>query len=186
MRFLLLVCTCRNRSRPDAENGFDPKILMEGLASTRTVFIKCSLSSNKPHNSHSSQPQAEAFTYTTTRKYRQMETLYWNIEISVFAAWLQCTSAAWLWTMSVKMAREPAYRDIVGAGDCASILPVMCFCEMARKKTPNRRWGGKERRERDSSNTLLLPQCCDSEWIKKSPSFQTNKKTLFLVSFYVD
>lgn len=84
------------------------------------------------------------------------------------------------------MACEPAYRDIVGAGDCASILPVMCFCEMARKKTPNWRWGGKERRERDSSNTPLLPQRCDSEWIKKSPSFQTNKKTLFLVSFYVD
>lgn len=95
----------------------------------------------------------------------------------------QCTPTL---TPSVKTGWEPAYRDIVSAGDCASILPVMCFCEMARKKTPNRRWREKERKEGDSSNTLLFPRRCDSEWITKKKSFKTNKKTLFLVSSYAD
>lgn len=91
--------------------------------------------------------------------------------------------------MSVTAACEPAYRDIASDGDCASILAVMCFCEMARKKTPNRTGREKGRKERNSSNTLLFPRRCDSEWIKKkkkSQSFKTNKKTLFLVSFYAD
>lgn len=88
---------------------------------------------------------------------------YFNVTFYSMTGAHQCTLTL---TTSVKMACEPAYRDIVSARDCASILPVMCFCEMARKKTPNRRWRGKEGTERASSNTLLFPQ-----------RFKTNKKT---------
>lgn len=60
---------------------------------------------------------------------------YLNVPFSSMTGVHQCTVTL---TTSVKMACEPSYRDIVSTSDRASILPVMCFCEMARKKTPNR------------------------------------------------
>lgn len=116
-----------------------------------------SLSSSKPPNSRFIPPQSG-----------QTETFSEIFQCGFFLlAWLECTSAPRLRPMSVTAACEPAYRDIASAGDCASILAVMCFCEMARKKTPNRTGREKGRKERNSSNTLLFPCRCDSEWIKK-------------------
>lgn len=111
---------------------------------------------------------------------------YLNVTFSGMTGVQQCTLTL---TTSVKMAGEPAYRDIVSSSDCTSILPVMRFCEMARKKTPNKRRRGKEKKERLIRHPCYFLAIVILSGLKertKSQSFITSKKTIFLVSFNAD